>query len=295
MSLTRIGASVEGGGKIAGKLAHAEGLGTVASGQYAHAEGSTSTASADSAHAEGSATTANGAYAHAEGSGGIASGGGAHAEGSSTLASGNSAHAEGAGTTASGYASHARGLYATANRYGQSAQGSHNPSALSATFAQYSTYTIGGAVAATNGSTVELTFDGNAPAVTGASTNVLVIPLKSTVLVNCDFVIRPNAGTGTAPMGASFSGSVLCGRGSTTGGTAYLTQGTASHSNSGNVTIPLTYGFSDTQVSGVFLQMAIVSTDTNNNYVRFVLTNSTSGIAWSMVGVLRCVELVTSS
>lgn len=293
MSLTRIGASIEGGGKIAGKLAHAEGLGTSAGGQYSHAEGSTSSASADSAHAEGTATTASATGAHAEGSATNASGGGSHSEGASTNASGTASHAEGSGTTASGYSSHAQGLYATASRFGQHAQGSNAPSALLSSVAQFSTYTLGGAVAATNGSSWELTFDGNAPTLTGTSTNVLVIPLKSIVQVSYDFVIRPNNTAAATPAGASMSGSVACGRGNSTGTTAYWSGSTGAQ-NTGNLTIPVTYAFSDTAHTGTFLQLSINSGDTTNNYLRFLFTNSTSGIAWSIIGVLRCVELFTN-
>lgn len=112
-----VGKKMTNGGEIfnnatsAGRYAHAEGWGTIASGMYAHAEGFETTASGDDSHSEGNSTTASGMYAHAEGVITTASGWLSHSEGYGTTASGNYSHAEGNNTISASEDQHVEGRY----------------------------------------------------------------------------------------------------------------------------------------------------------------------------------------
>lgn len=231
------------------------------------------------AHAEGLGTSATAAYAHAEGY--------------FSAASGAYSHAEGYFGAASGAYSRAGGRGAVANKLGQVAHTAVLPNNVLASQSQYSVYTSGGTVAAANGSTLELSFLGDGTINTsGPNTSVLVIPLKSVVLVKFDVVARPNASASSAVVGACWSGSVLCARGNATGTTAGYSTG-SQQNNTGWTTAPQTYSM-DAQGASLTLAYSIVSTDTTNNYLKFLLSNPTSGIAWSVIGALQCVELVTT-
>lgn len=185
MAIKLQGFVVEDGARNNGGLnSHAEGSNTNASGTQSHAEGISTTASGSRSHAEGSATTASGSLAHAEGGATTASGNSSHAEGSQSVASGNFSHAGGYAGLADGYASWARG----------------NPQSVTnnVTRTQVAVYTMG-AQAAGTASTL-LTLDGGSSTVTitGAGTNVLVVPALSTYLFELKLVARRLAMTASS-------------------------------------------------------------------------------------------------
>lgn len=280
-----------------GAYAHAEGQSTLAQGSSSHAEGiSTTIAAAGTAsHAEGAYTAAPGAFGHAEGYSTVASGtNGAHAEGNSCYASGNAAHAEGQNTSASGNQSHAQGTFATADKYGQDAQGMPM-GVISSARAQRSVYVAGAAVAATAGSTAELTFDGAAPVLTGAGVNVLLVPVRSAILVRYDIVARPNNNASVVAFGAGWAGSILAGRGNDTATAAAFSTslGTVMAANTTPTNMYPNYILESGSQNNLLVQVSINTTTAATNYLRFVIVNSGT-LAYSVVAVLQCTELLTN-
>lgn len=246
------------------------------------------------AHAEGALTRAYGQYAHAEGNATTAATLAAHAEGNSTTANANYTHAEGFGTAASGSYSHAQGRLSTADKVAQHTHSGVAPATINAVKAQYSVYTTCGQVAAAAGTIVELVFTGDgSTTVTGAGTSVLVIPLKSVIAVRYDIVARPNANAAAGPYGAGWSGTVLAGRGNNTGYGASYSTGAQQRAAVAAAATPLG-SFADGTSTGLNLQYQIISSDPNNNWLRFYITNN-SGLAHTLAGTLQCVELVTTT
>lgn len=243
------------------------------------------------AHTDGWVTTASGLSSHAEGYQSVASGNFAHAEGYQSVASGTTAHAEGFICTASGNYSHAQGRYAVADKVGQCAQCGVQPSTLLASVVQYSTYTIGGSGASGTGNYLYMDGVGSATYTT-AGINVLLIPLKSVALVRFDIVGRPNATAAAAVAGVCWSGTVLVGRGNSTGTAAAYSTGSQAHA-SAQVNVPALYTF-DAAAANVTLTYYIDTTVAANNALQFYAQNN-SGVAYSYTGVLQCTELVTTT
>lgn len=261
--------------------AHAEGSSTVASGAASHAEGNSSTASANSAHAEGLSTTASGLYSHSEGN--------------ATIASGDYAHAEGVTCTASGTMSHAQGQGALANKVGQHAQSAFSPASLGALQSQYSTYVSGCMLSSTNGATADLSFDTNGTILSGSTTDQLVLPLRSVILVRYDIVARCRATSPGFAVGAGWSGTLLVGRMSATGTAAgYATTQATAQFLSGTTSLTPNWYF-DTGSAGLQIQFSINSSDTTYNYLKMTAVQGATTLNYAVVAVLHCTELVSAS
>lgn len=255
-----------------GAQAHAEGSSTLANSPYAHAEGLSTQAANSSAHAEGENSQANGYCAHAEGFDTRADGDYSHSQGYLSQATAQASHAEGYQSVASGFGSHAEGVYAVASRYGQRAKSSQRFAV--AGDAQVSGFSV--SCATSNATPKQLTMDqsGSGTAIlTGATTNVLTIPVSRAHKIRVSVVARRSDVAGDAA-GWEFSGVIV--RGSS-GNAAFV--GTVDGRAWG------TAGAAAWDVTPT-----IDTTDATNNYLKITATGE-AGKTIRWVGHIEAVEV----
>lgn len=226
---------------------------------------------ADAGNNEGTTTTASGANSHAEGQSTTASGVNSHAQGTATTASGDNSHAEGNLTMASGTNSHAEGQRSVASRLAQRATSA-------GLFASAGDAQAGGMVLrreSTDATAGVLTAANAAVALTGASTNVLTIPVSRAYMLRIDAVARRTDVQGEM---AGFIWEGLVGRDST--GSARI------------IGTPTTDKWNDVSAALWALGVSIDTTDATNNYVKVTATGElTKTIRW--VAKMEWVEVAS--
>lgn len=284
MTVKYTGSDIDPYSPRAATTAHTEGNGCVASGNSSHAEGSQSTASAACAHAEGGLGSASGTYSHVEGY--------------QCSASGSQSHAEGYSCTASGQYARASGYSSLAGKHAQLAHGGlagWMTGLMSPGGGQYSLYSLGCTTTTTAASLTELTFNGSTTiTLSGAATNVMVVPVLSVFMITYNIVAKYNVTASATPAGAGWTGSLLAARGNVyaTPG-AYTMAVNATGSTTGTVVSP-TYSTDSTTAGALQLNISMTTTNTTNNYVSFKCVNNPGGV-FAVVGSLQVVELTTNT